>query len=255
MRQPSSFTFEGGALVFDAVLDSSAVHALELTEFPIEDGSSAADHAIRKPVQLSLTLCSTQSPIGLAPGFSVQSRELIVRSVSLGKQSTELKIAQKRGVQLNVAAAISTVGGALLSAASGATAIDGVKVEGATPRGFSIKALAADAPVDRVGEFYAELLRLQAAVTRLTLSFKGQSYPNLVLVSVTKTDSPNEFGRSKFPVELRELRTVVTRQVQLPAVPRAKKKKDLGAKPPATPAASEQQVRQSIADMAIFGRP
>ncbi len=228
MASQSLFTYEGGALVFDAVADASFSHEFEFTDLPVEDGSTISDNMIVKPRKASLTLVSTQTPISATPGFSVQGRSLTVQSVSYGKQSTKLDVAKKRGVQLNVANAIAAVGRALTSAVAGVSSIEGLKVLPPSAKGFSVKVLAADAPVDRVGEFYDALLKLALSATRLRLTFKGRDYPNLVLTSVTKQDAKLEVGRSVFAVELLELRTVVTRQVSLPAVPRAKAKKVLG---------------------------
>ncbi len=229
MATPSLLTHEGGVLVFDAVSDANVDATLEFTDLPVEDGTTITDNAIRKPLTVSLTLCHTQTPITAVDGFSVRGQDLSVQSVTYQKQTTELKVASKRGVQLNVNNAIAAVGNALLSAASGATAIDGVKgVRNA--KAFAVKVLSADAAVDRIRDFYDSLLALMYAVTKVRLTFKGRDYPNLVLTSVGKSDAKGEFGRSTFAVELKEIRTVVTRQVQLPAVPKAKKRKDQGAK-------------------------
>ncbi len=221
---PSLLTHAGGALVFDAVQDAAFDQTLEFTDLPVEDGTTVSDNAIRKPLMVSLTLCHTQTPITAVAGFSVKGQTLSVQSVKMGSQSTELKIAAKRGIQLNVNNAIAAVGRAFLSAASGATSIDGVKPELAA-KSFAVKVLSADAPVDRVNEFYETLLALMFAVTEVKLSFKGRDYPSLRLTSVKKTDARLEVGRSTFTVELRELRTVATKQVTLPKVPQAKKKK------------------------------
>lgn len=244
---PSLFTHDGGALVFDAVQDASFDASLEFTDLPVEDGTTISDNAIRKPLMVSLELCQTQTPITAVDGFSVKGQALTVQSVKMGKQSTELKIATKRGVQLNVNNAIHAIGGALLSAASGATSIDGVKPElGA--KAFAVKVLTADNAVDRVREFYEALLSLMYAVTKLKLTFKGRDYPNLVLTSVKKSDAKGEFGKSSFAVELREIRTVTTRLVDLPKIPKAKKKKTVGAQfGPPLPPVTDSQRRASVA--------
>lgn len=229
MASPSLFTFEGGALVFDAIADASFEHSFEYTDLPVEDGSTISDNMVIKPRRASLTIVSTQTPIAATPGFSVQGRTLVVQSVSYGKQTTKLQIAPKRGVQLNVAAAITTVTKLVKNALSGgADSIDGLKVLPPSAKSFAVKVLAADAPVDRVNEFYDALLNLALSSTKVRLTFKGRDYPNLVLSSIRKQDAKLELGRSVFAVELQEIKTVATKQVSLPAVPRAKKKKVLG---------------------------
>ncbi len=64
---------------------------------------------------------------------------------------------------------------------------------------------------------------------------------------MTKSDKPGALGKSSFQVELKKIRTVATKQTTLPAVPKAKAKKDLGAKPPAPDPAAEAAKRKTIA--------
>lgn len=220
-----------GFLVCDAVLDASVAHLFEFTEHPVEDGSTLTDHLIVKPEQISLTLVATDTPIRSdATGFAKVSQPLTVKSVTYGKQQTQLKVQPRAGLpQLNVASAVN-IGLKALSGAVAPNSITGLKVQAASAKTFSISVLAAGAPIDRIHDFYAKLLELATTATRLTLTFKGYSYPDYVFTSITKSDRPGEFGRSTFPVELRRVRTVATKQTTIPAVPKAKGKKDLGAK-------------------------
>lgn len=230
-RQQTLIGHAGGFLVCDAVLDASIEHAFDFTEHPVEDGSVLTDHLIVKPERISLTLVQTDAPIRAdTDGFARTSLPLQVRSVTYGKQTTELKIQPRAGLpQLNVSSALN-IGFKAIAGLTGANSITGLKVQPAAVKPISVTVLAANAPVDRIHDFYAQLLELATAATRLTLTFKGYSYPDYVLVSVAKTDRAGEYGRSTFPVELKRVRTVQTKQTTLPAVPKAKGKKDLGAK-------------------------
>jgi hypothetical protein len=63
------------------------------------------------------------------------------------------------------------------------------------------------------------------------VTIKGASYIDLVLTSVTRTDSRGQFGKGSFAIELRQIATVETKTVELPPVPASKAPKQLGAKP------------------------
>lgn len=236
-----------GFLVCDAVSDFEFESTLEFTEQPIDDGSTISDHAVRKPQRLSLTLVQTQTPSRVIDGFSRQSQPLTVQSVTYGKQKVDLKIQPKKGVQFNAAAAISAGVGALKKAVSGAPSIEGLKVLPKAPKSLSVTVLKADADVDRIHEFFEQLLKLQTAVAPLTISFKGRDYSNFMLESVRKQDKPGQLGKSSFPVTFKQIRTVATKQVSLPAVPKAKAKKERGVQyGPPPPPVTEEQTRASI---------
>lgn len=236
--QPTIIGFEANAqtgapagfLVCDAVLDASVAHQFDFTEHPVEDGSTLTDHLIVRPEQISMTLVATDTPIRAdAAGFAKVSQPLTVKSVTYGKQQTPLKVQPRAGLpQLNVSSALNL--GLKALAGPGANSITGLKVLPAAAKTFSITVLTSAAPIDRIHDFYAKLLELATSATRCTLTFKGYSYPDYVFTSITKSDRPGEFGRSTFPVELRRVRTVATKQTTIPAVPKAKGKKDLGAK-------------------------
>lgn len=248
---PTLIRYADGYLVCDSVLDSSIVATAEFTEHAIEVGSPITDHAIHKPLEWSLTLTATDTPITaqhLSPGGDVLAptgvaKQAITRQLRTtdppGHQSTELKIRPSEGQQLNVSAAIGAAIDRVRNAAAGPTELTGRAGAGAVLRSLNVEVLTTDAPVDRIHAFYQQLLDLMFDVAELAVIYKGRTYEPVVLTSVTKVDQPGQFGRSTFPVTFRELLTVETKQVTLPAVPKQKSKKDLGAKP--TVPASEQQ--------------
>ncbi len=211
------------------VSDGSAEKSIDLTDHAIEDGSEISDHAVRKPVTLSLTLVQTQTPIAPTNGFSRQQVTGSAPKQTPGRQTNTIKIRKNPNLQLNAAALVRAGIGAIASAGAGPVTIEGLKVGKATPAPLSVTVLAADAPVDRVNEFNDELWKILEAVERITVNFKGRSYPNMVLTTVSRTDSAGQFGRATFSCEFKYLSTVATKQVSLPAVPAAKKKVSRGA--------------------------
>jgi hypothetical protein len=245
-RFQTSFRHAGGTLLCDCISDFGFESPLEFTDHPIDDGSTISDHAVRKPETLSLTLTHTQTPLRKIDGFSNTKQQLTVSSVRYGTQKTQLNVRSKGGPAPNIGALIE----AGVAAVRGAipSSLKGLKVLPAQGQEFGITVLQADAPVDRIGTFFSELLRLQAAVTRLTLSFKGRDYGDFVLTSVSKSDKPGRLGASSFQVSLKRIRTVAAKQVSLPAVPRAKQKKDRGVQyGPPLPPVTEEKIRKSVA--------
>jgi hypothetical protein len=241
----------GGFVICDAISDFSFESMVEATDQPIDDNGFIADHVIRKPQRLSLTLVSTQTPMRVIDGFSVQSQPLLPQSVTYGKQRVPLKIQPRAGFQPTVSAAIDAGLGALRKAVSGTPSIEGLKVGPKQAKPMGITVLKAGADVDRIGEFFDLLLKLQADAELLTISFKGRDYPGFLLEGVTKTDKPGQLGRSTFPITLKKIRTVQTKQINLPPVPRAKAKKDRGVQygPPPPPPPwplNNPEVRSSI---------
>lgn len=231
-------TFDGGALVCDMLLDASATHTLELTQYPIEDGSTISDHAVRTPDTLQLTLVQTETPISPEAGFSVVANQIPYQTHANAKQSVELNVAQPR-TQANVNALIGGVTSRIIGAGS-TLRIEGLKTdEPAATKTLSIQALTANAPVERVNAFYATLLDLWDSVTPLVITVKGRSYIDMVLTTVTRTDTSGQFGASRFTVTLQRVRTVITQTVELPPVPQATKKVSRGGKPP-KPATAEE---------------
>lgn len=253
----------GGFLVCDAVLDASIEAQVEVTEHAIEDGSSISDHAIRKPMQLSLTLVCTQTPIYAqypgtdgTTGLTPTSQELPLRDVAApGKQTTQLQVREKQGIQLNVAAALVAVSGLLKRATGGGgLSVEGRKQGSVGSRTVSVTVLASDSPQDRLGDFHKVLLTWLTTQTRLTVQFKGQEYSDLVLTSVTKSDAAGQGGRSTYPVVLRQVFTVATKEVPLPKVPAQKTKSSQGAKGgeygPPLPPAQEARLTSTLASTA-----
>lgn len=242
--EQSIIQFDGGALVCDALVDASATHSLQLSQYPVEDGSQISDHAVHDPETLSLTLVQTETPIEPVTGFSVTSNEVPYQVTSMGKQSATLNVRQREGLPANVNQLIGGLSARLLGS------VNTIRIEGlrsdqpAQTKSLSIQALTANAPVERVDEFYSSLLALFESVTPLVVTVKGRSYPDMILTSVGRTDSAGQNGCTRFAVQLQRVRTVLTQTVELPPVPEATRKKGRGGKPGETP---KPERRKSVA--------
>ncbi len=80
-----------------------------------------------------------------------------------------------------------------------------------------------------MNEFHDALLQLQAATELLVVTIKGQSYTDMVLTSIKRTDPQGMVGCARFTCSLQQIRTVETETVELPPVPKATSKKSVGA--------------------------
>lgn len=55
-----------GAFMFDALLEESSELATDVTEFPIETGNVGNDHAVTRPLRLTMTVALSDNPIKAA---------------------------------------------------------------------------------------------------------------------------------------------------------------------------------------------
>lgn len=228
---PGLIQFDGGVLLCDMLVDSSAVHTLQLTEHPIETNAVISDHAIHRPFTLDLTLVQTETPISPVDGFaqSVQTLEHSTRPD--GRQTNALQVRTNDRIPANVNQLIGGVTSRLIGAAKGAIVIEGAKAD--TPlqsAPLRVTALTANAPVERVNDFYANLLSLMLGVTPLNITIKGATHIDMVITSLTRLDAPGQVGCARFQVSLQRVSTVSTQTVELPPVPEVSRKRGRGKK-------------------------
>lgn len=220
-------TYDGGVLICDMLLDSSATSALELTQHPIESGAVINDHAIQRPFTLDLTLVHTDTPISPIAGFSVTSEELQFNERRPARQANQLVIRENDRTPVNVNQLIGAVTSRI--ARPGPITVEGMKADGPiASSSLRVSLLTANAPVERVNAFYADLLSLQLGVTPLNVTVKGATHIDMVITSLTRTDSPGQFGCARFQVSLQRVSTVSTQTVELPPVPENSRKKSRG---------------------------
>lgn len=223
-------TYDGGVLICDMLLDSQATSGLELTQHPIESGASISDHAISRPFTLDLTLVQTDTPISPIAGFTVTSEALDIPERRVGKQTNQLQVRENDRVPVNVNQLIGAVTSRVFR--PGPISVEGLKVDGPlTSSSLRVSVLTADSPVERVNQFYADLLSLQRGVTPLNVTVKGATHIDMCIVSLTRTDSPGQGGCARFQVSLQRVATVSTQTVELPPVPEQTRKQSRGPKP------------------------
>lgn len=222
-------TYDGGVLICDMLLDAQATHTLELTQLPIETGAAISDHAIHRPLTLDLTLVQTDSPISPIDGFVVTSQAIEFDERRPARQQNQLQVRENDRFPVNVNQLIGAVTSRI--ARPGPITVDGVKADGPVAKStLRVSALTAGAPVERVNQFYADLLSLMLGVTPLNVTVKGSTHIDMVITSVTRIDSPGQFGAARFQVSLQRVSTVSTQTVELPPVPEVSRKNSRGKK-------------------------
>ncbi len=228
--KPGLVEFEGGVLICDMLVDASAVHTLQLTEHPIETNAVISDHAIFRPFTLDVTLVQTETPISPTDGFSQVAQDLTYATRPDGRQTNQLNVRTNDRFPVNVNQLIGGVTSRVLGA-GGPINIEGAKAD--TPlqaAPLRVTALTANAPVERVNEFYANLLSLMLGVTPLNITIKGATHVDMVITSLTRLDAPGQVGCARFQVSLQRVATVSTQTVELPPVPEVSRKQGRGKK-------------------------
>jgi hypothetical protein len=252
MANEALIQFDGGVLVADCIAGADASNDIELTQYPIETGSTINDHAITKPFTLELTLVQTETPVA-ADGFRVQSVDLESFSRPRATQQGRADVPQAP-FQLT----LQGLGAAAISALGGGSAKEirwtGTKTNSPPDaKQFKVSVLQADQEVARVNEFHDALLSLQAATELLVVTIKGQTYIDMLLTSVKRTDPQGQAGCARFTCSLQQVRTVETQTVELPPVPTATKKKSVGKTTPAEPPEKIKERERTAAHALLFG--
>jgi len=235
--------FDGGFLVADLLLDSSVDDSTELTRFPIEGGSFISDHVIRQPRTMSITLVQTQTPIVETTGFarSLQALSYPVRPEAT--QSNTVPIRQSEFRPAPLLALSSGIRSLLFGGPPTELKITGQKADQPpASKDLKVHVLAAGSPLDRINDFHGQLLALLETAAPVIVTVKGNSYVDLVVVGVKRTDAAGQVGKASFAVELQQIATVETQTVDLPPVPKAKAPKQAGPKPP-TETTAEQKAK------------
>lgn len=241
--------FEGGVLVADLVQEATITDTSELTQYAVEDGSLIADHIIRQPRTLALTLVQTETPISETSGFARAMQALTYQTRTAGQQTVTVPVRQSEFRPAPLMALSAGIQSLLFGGGPAKEVrVTGLKADTAlTSKDLKVHVLSAGAPVARVNEFHANLLSLLDTATPVFVHVKGATYIDLVFTSVTRTDASGQAGKASFRVELRQISTVETKTVDLPPVPKAKGAKQAGAKAAAeTNAGQKAKLRSAL---------
>jgi hypothetical protein len=169
-----SWTSGGGQiyLEIDAIPTFLDSNGGTVTDFALEDGSSVAEHYIRKPKTLKLQVNQTPTPITRAANKQVDE--------TMEETTQELRLEpnkfQPTGLLLLTTGAVSLATSAInaIGSATGLGAIAG-------PPPLTVKVLTAKTDVDRINALYDDLEKARQAAALFSLDWLGRSWTNLVL--------------------------------------------------------------------------
>jgi hypothetical protein len=250
MASEDLVAYEGGFLACDMLGEASITDASELTSYAIEDGSIVSDHVIRQPRTLSLTLVQTETPINETTGFARAVQALSYQERPTGKQTNTVPIRPSEFRPAPLLALSAGIQSLLFGGPDKELKVTGAKADlSVASKDLKVTVLSAGAPADRVNTFHGELLDLLESAKLVIVTVKGNSYVDLVVVSVTRTDAGGQVGRASFAVELKQISTVETKTVNLPPVPKSKAPKQAGPKA-AVPTTEEQH--KKVADSVLL---
>jgi hypothetical protein len=231
MAADDLISFDGGALVADLLQEATITDSSELTQYAIEDGSIIVDHVIRQPRTLTLKLVQTETPIVETTGFALALQTLSYEARPDGTQTATVPVRQSEFRP----APLLALSAAVRSLLFGGGPPKELRVTGLqsdkplTTRELKVHVLSAGAPLDRVNAFHDALIDLLETATPVLVTVKGNSYIDLVLIGVTRTDAGGQAGKASFSVELKQIATVETKTVDLPPVPKSKAPAQRGA--------------------------
>ena len=215
------FTWEVGGATYsldaDSVTSAMDERVKEMTQYAIEDGSTITDHLIHKPNKLKLVLAQTQTPIRPGGGFTSRPATVDV------KQSPER-------VQVNTS--ITVARNPLALPLSANAVLQNFRAQGTpAPTSFpSTSALGDERPSyqhtylalqagqdqDRIQDFYQALLGLFQNSYPVQVVFRDYKYESMIVTGVKWDSAPGQVGIGRFTVDLQQLSTVTTAQVDLP---------------------------------------
>lgn len=166
----------------------------ELSEYPIEDGSELADHFVQHSDKLSVQVCVTNQP---------KDDSQVHKSAAKWERVT-LDV-RKSGFVPHGLFAVTSFAGAAIGSLLGAT--------GLTETNVWIRKVSD--PRDFVGDFCDALIKIKQTVARCTLTFKGRTLSDLVLLSFD-LDFSAEDDAGRFALEFKKVKTAVTKSASLP---------------------------------------
>lgn len=180
-------TLPGRVIAVDIVGAFGFQLSAELTEFPIESGSTVSDHKILMPMTGTIEIQQTEVPLD-DPQYAMMPVELADIKARTVVTSPFL---------LAGAAADGLIGGLLGKAAP-------------TP----MQVYKTTTPRDRGGELIDQLTELQASDETFSVTYRGRTFSNLSLIGVSL--SYDRAGVTNISLEVKEIKTISLTTIALP---------------------------------------
>jgi hypothetical protein len=184
-----------------------------ITDFALEDGTSIADHLIRKPQSIKLEVNQTNTPIVIKTNPHAAADVMKLESIDLKIEPTKF---QATGLLFLSTGAVGLAKSAV-NAIGGALGL-GEAFSGPPPIKASVLT-AVDPSADRINALYDDLTKAYEQAAQFTLDWLGRSWAGLVIESFDYSRSAGK-QLGVFSLNLKKVSFVKTAQanaLQIPA--------------------------------------
>ncbi len=181
-------TWDGGALTADVVTDISAEHSAEVTEHPIEDGSTIADHVDVKPPSVAFEFAQSSQ--------SLKDDDLKWQQAPINVRESQF---HPQGLL-----ALTMLAGAAVGALTNAI--------GLTHDAGALKTwtLTAKEDKDRIHEMHDALIAVQKAVKKVAFSYQGLVLTDYIITAIKYHRDNKAGGICRFAIEAKHIDVVKT---------------------------------------------
>lgn len=202
-------------LEIDCIPTITDSHPGTVTDFALEDGSSVADHFVRKPQVITLEINQTTTPTYLKTNPKSASPDMKLENISLKIEPNKFKasglLLLRVGVEAVVTKSVNAIGGALGL---------GSAFPGDKPPLAKDVLVSTDTSVNRINRLYDDLIKARERAAQFQLEWLGRTWGPLVIENFRYTRST---GRQLgvFNLDLKRVAFVRTAQasaLQLPSV-------------------------------------
>jgi hypothetical protein len=181
--------WDGGSLTADVVTAITDTATVEVTDHPVETGSTISDHVQRIPKTIQVEFAQSTLPLKFSE-LTWKQHEISVRPSAFVPSGL---------------LAVSMMAGAVVGAAASLVGLGG---EGPQTKIWSLTAK--DEDKDRIQELHDQLLDLLDGGTTVTFVFGERTLSGYVLTEVRRTVQAGSGGLARFSVSAKHVQTVAT---------------------------------------------
>jgi hypothetical protein len=181
-------TWDGGALTADIVTDISAEHTSEVTEHPVEDGSTISDHVNAAPPTVAFEFAQS--------AMSLRDEDLKWQQAPINVRESQF---QPQGLLMLTMAA-----GAAVSALTNAIGLTSAEGE------LKTWTLTAKTNKDRIHEMHDALVAVWTSAKKVTFNYQGLVLSDYISTAVKYQRKNKEGGLCRFAIEAKHIETVKT---------------------------------------------
>jgi hypothetical protein len=221
-------------VVFDAITALTPEDTVDITEHPVEEGANVTDHARSQAGRLTIECVVSMVPnIDLDTDIGLEVVHLSpVNVMKPGAPQTVTLDIPSPPIQLSESGLLQAGIGALTGLLSGApkAKLNGIAIPSLATQ--DVKLLQQDSPRNRVRDIYQKLLLVKDQHALITVLTLHRDHFDMMIERIADPRTAADGSSAKFQIDLKEIRTVSSQQVQAPkpSEPRAAAPKAGGSK-------------------------